>query len=125
MQDNATVPRSPGRIGLLARMMTSWLPGARDRSSQRPMPTPEPSPGFKRLQKAALLGARAGLSGGFAVISAEAASYFVPPPYTWLVYAVTGGTMTVVAGQTLGLRITDRVFAADRRIFRNVGLVVK
>ncbi|MBN2575794.1 MAG: hypothetical protein JXP73_14605 [Deltaproteobacteria bacterium] len=77
------------------------------------MPTPEPSPSFTRLQKAALLGARAGLSAGFAVISAEAASYFVPASYAWLVYAVTGGTMTIVYWWVWG------------RVFRNVGLVVK
>lgn len=77
------------------------------------MPTAEPSPGYKRLQKAALLGARAGLSGGFAVISAEAASFFVPAPYAWLVYAVTGGTMALVYWWVWG------------RVFKNVGLVVK
>jgi hypothetical protein len=77
------------------------------------MPTTEPSPSFKRFQRSLLRAARAGLSGGFAAISADLASWFVPARYAWLAYAVVGGTMVMVYWWVWG------------RIFRNVGLVVE
>ena len=77
------------------------------------MPVPEPSPGFKRLQKATLRAARVGLAGGFAVISADLAVMLAPERYAWLAFAVTGGTMSVVYWWVWG------------RIFRNLGCTVK
>jgi hypothetical protein len=86
--------------------------GDRDRSGPT-VPSPEPSPSFKRFQKATLRAARAGLSGGFAVMSAEAASFFAPAQHAWLVYAATGGTMVMVYWWVWG------------KVFKNAGLVVE
>jgi len=77
------------------------------------MSAPEPSPPFKLLQKSLLRAARAGLSAGFAVISADLAVMLVPRQYTYLAFAVVGGTMCLVYWWCWG------------RIFRNTGLVVK
>lgn len=77
------------------------------------MPTTEPSPSFKRFQRSLLRAARAGLSGGFAAISAELAVMLVPRQHAWLAYALVGATMCMVYWWVWG------------RIFRNVGLVVE
>jgi len=77
------------------------------------VPSPEPAPAFKRLQKATLRAARAGLSGGFAAISAELAVMLVRRQHAWLAYALVGATMCMVYWWVWG------------RIFRNVGLVVE
>ena len=77
------------------------------------MPKPEPSPGFKRLQRAALRAARAGLSGGFAVISTKGAVMLTPAQHTRWVYPLVGGTMVMLYWWVWG------------KIFKNVGLVVE
>ena len=77
------------------------------------MPTPEPSPGFKRAQRAALFGARAGLAGGFAVFSADVAGVFVPRQHVWWAYGLVGGTTVMVFWWVWG------------RVFKNIGLVVR
>ena len=77
------------------------------------MATPTPSPGFKRLQAATLRAARAGLSGGFAVITADLTWMVAPRQHAWWACGVVGGTMVLVYWWVWG------------RIFRNVGLVVK
>lgn len=42
------------------------------------------SPEFKRVLRFLLGGARFGLTGGFAVVSAELASWLTPARYAWL-----------------------------------------
>jgi hypothetical protein len=71
------------------------------------------SPEFKRVLRFLLRGARFGLSGGFAVVSAELASWLVPARHAWLAYALVGATMAVIYWWTWG------------KIFKNVGLTVE
>ena len=71
------------------------------------------SPGYKRLLRGCLYGARFGLTGGFAVVSAELASWLTPARYAWLAYAMVGATMAVIYWWVWG------------RIFKNVGLTVE
>jgi len=70
------------------------------------------SPESRRTIRLVLRGARFGLTGGFALISATLASCFVPPSYAWLAYTLVGATMTLVYWWVWG------------KIFRNVGLTV-
>ena len=71
------------------------------------------SPGYKRLLRGCLYGARFGLTGGFSLVSAELASLISPARYAWLVYALVGATMVIIYWWTWG------------RIFKDVGLTVK
>lgn len=71
------------------------------------------SPEYKRLLRLALRGARFGLTGGFAMVSAELASWLTPPRYAWLAYALAGATMCMVYWWVWG------------KIFKNVGLTVE
>lgn len=71
------------------------------------------SPGYKRLLRLCLFGARGGLSIGFAITSATLASWLAPARYAWLAYAIAGATMVLVYWWVWG------------RIFRNVGLKVE
>jgi hypothetical protein len=87
----------------------TMMTGARtDGRALTEMPVPEPSPSFKRLLRASVFGIRAGLSGGLAVASADAASLCASGRYAWLVYAVTGGTMAMLFWWVFG-RILKRV----------------
>ena len=77
------------------------------------MPSPEPSHGFKRLQRATLFGARAGLTGGFAVLSADVAGTLVPRQHVWWTYGIVGGTMAMLLWWAWG------------RLFKKSGFVVE
>ena len=71
------------------------------------------SPEFKGVLRFLLRGARFGLTGGSAVVSAELASWLVPARFAWLVYALVGSTMCIVYWWVWG------------KIFKNVGLTVE
>ena len=71
------------------------------------------SPESRRTIRLVLWGARFGLTGAFALISATVASCLVPLSYAWLVYALVGATMCLVYWWVWG------------RIFKNVGLTVE
>jgi len=71
------------------------------------------SPGFKRLLRRCLFGARGGLSVGFAISSATLGSWLTPSRYAWLAFALVGASMSVVYWWVWG------------KIFKNVGLTVK
>ena len=71
------------------------------------------SPGFKRLLRRCLFGARGGLAIAFAMVSSELASWLTPARYAWLAYALVGATMVIVYWWVWG------------KIFKNVGLTVK
>ena len=73
----------------------------------------DPSPSFKRLLRVCLFSTRGGLAIGFAMVSAELASWLTPARYAWIAYALVGATMSVVYWWVWG------------RIFRNVGLKVE
>jgi hypothetical protein len=93
--------------------MTEFKQGGKDTGKHSAMSTPEPSPGFKCLQKVSLRAARAGLSGGFAVITADLAWLLVPRQHAWWACGVVGGTMVMVYWWVWG------------KIFKNVGLTAK
>ena len=70
-------------------------------------------PRFKRLLRICLFSTRGGLAIGFAMVSAELASWLTPARYAWIAYAIVGATMTVVYWWVWGT------------IFKNVGLNMK
>ena len=70
------------------------------------------SPGFKRLLRLCLFGARGGLSVGFAIFSATLGSWLAPARYAWLAFALVGATMSVIYWWVWG------------KIFKNVGLKI-
>ena len=73
----------------------------------------ESSPEFKRVLRFLLRCARFGLTGGFAVVSAEFASWLTSARYAWLAYSLVCSTMCIVYWWVWG------------KIFKNVGLTVE
>ena len=84
-----------------------------DELEGRKMKDADFSPGYKRLLRGCLFGARGGLSIGSAICSATLASWLAPARYAWIAFAIAGATMSVV------------YWWEWDKVFKNVGLTVK
>ena len=87
--------------------------GRAERVSYSTMKDAEFSPGYKRLLRGCLTGARGGLSVGFAISSATLALWLDSARNAWIAFAIAGATMSVVYWWVWG------------RIFKSLGLTVR